>query len=150
MTTRKNKPAPAAAAPAAEGAAMGVTVLEFINTATSGDPWAPPMVDNSRANVQPELPAFNPNVGTSAHLPTAPTSEATAPIGETEAYRKGRELVAADAATREIILWCRAAKIAPRAQAEGEKPEDYDAYLEKFKPDDEKTDEFKRGYASAY
>ena len=132
MTTRKNKPAPATAAPAADGAAMGATVLEFVNTATSGNPWAPPMVDNSRANVQPELPAFNPNVGTSTHLPTAPTGEAVAPIGNTEAYRQGVAMFAADCVTRDLILWCRDAKIAPRAQAEGEAEIEIEGLLDRL------------------
>lgn len=150
MTTRKTKPAPRPAAPAAVSAAMAATVLEFVNSAVSADPWAPATVDNSRANVQPVLPAFNPNVGTSTHLPTAPTSEAIAPIGNTEAYRQGAAMFAADCVTRDLILWCRDAKIAPRAKAEGETDKAYDEYLEKFKPDEEKTDEFKRGYASAF
>lgn len=158
MTTRKSKPAKPTAptAPTAvdtvtvPAAPMAATVMEFIATATSGNPWTPAHVDNSRANVQPELPTFNPNVGVSSHLPTAPTGEAIAPIGETESFRKGRELFTADANTRAVILWCRDAKIAPRAQAEGETAEQYDAYLEKFTPDEEKADEFKRGYARAF
>jgi hypothetical protein len=150
MTTRKNKPAPATAAPAADSAAMGATVLEFVNTATSGNPWAPPMVDNSRANVQPVLPAFNPNVGTSTHLPTAPTGENIAPMGESESFRQGRALFATDMGVREITLWARDKKIAPRAQAEGETPEQFSTYLEKFAPEAEAFEDFKRGYAAAF
>lgn len=155
MTTRKTKPT--AAAPTAVDAvtppavpAMTAPVLEFIATATSGDPWTPAHSDNSRANVQPVLPVFNPNIGTSTHLPTAKTGENIAPMGESESFRQGRALFAADVTVRDVILWCRDAKIAPRAKAEGETTEQYDAYLEKFKPDEEKADDFKRGYAAAF
>jgi hypothetical protein len=129
---------------------MVAPVVEFIATATSGNPWATPTVDNSQSNVQPVLPAFNPNVGTSTHLPTVPTSEATAPIGETEAFRQGRALFTADMTVRDIILWARDKKIAPRAQAEGETPEAYTLYLEKFSPEAEAYEDFKRGYAAAF
>ena len=59
-------------------------------------------------------------------------------------------MFAAECVTRDIILWCRDAKIAPRAKAEGETDKAYDEYLEKFKPDEEKTDDFKRGYSFAF
>ena len=148
----------AAAAPAAEGAAvpavavaaMAVPVVEFIATATSGNPWTPPTVDNSQSNVQPVLPEFNPNIGISTHKPTAPTGEAVAPHGETEAFRNGRRMFTADLDVWEITRWAREQRIAPRAQAEGETPEAFALYLEKFSPDEEKFEEFKRGYARAF
>ena len=146
MTTRKTKTKTAAAAPAAQGA----TVLEFIATATSGNPWAPATVDNSRANVQPTLPTFNPNVGVSTHIPVAKTGEAVAPHDESESFRQGRALFTADMTVRDVTLWARDKKIAPRAQAEGEKPEEFAKYLEKFAPEAEAYEDFKRGYASAF
>jgi hypothetical protein len=150
MTTRKSKPTPAAAAPAADSAAMGATVLEFVNTATSGNPWAPATVDNSRANVQPVLPTFNPNVGVSTHTPVAKTGEAVAPHDESESFRQGRALFATDMTVRDVTLWARDKKIAPRAMYEGETPEAFTAYLEKFAPEAEAYEDFKRGYASAF
>lgn len=126
----------------------------FVRTNEVREPMTGRVVVESVGIVQPTLPEVPANIGAVPAAVAAAVRAAAAPvaepIGESEAFRQGGALFDAHDNVRESLKWGRAAGIFPRAQLDGETDEAFGEYLEKFAPDEEKSEDYKRGIAHRY